>query len=117
MRVRAEDYDALDMPDDADPGLDPSFNFDFPECDFCDDRGCESCCPDDFAEMHLKWACDGDSTIQEAIEHLNEFIDDLREYENDGFELQEPVDNSHFWLALKNQSSRSSGGEETPGTA
>src|SRR5690348_9721471 len=105
MRVRVEDYDS---PETDEISSDPDFDLDMPDCDFCDDHGCETCCPDEFAEMHLKWVCEGSSTIQEAIENLNEFIKDLQEYKRDGFELQEPVDNSHFWLTKDDQSSSSS---------
>ena len=91
MRVRPEDYD-VDYESRASlPYIDV-------ECDFCDDRGCEECHPDDFAQMHLKWACDGTETLEESIEALQDFIKEIREYQASGFELSEPVDGSHFWL-------------------
>lgn len=96
MRVRVEDY-----------GADEDFEFDLPDCDFCDDRGCEECHPDDFAQMNLRWICDGSQTIEEALEALQEFTDDLRNYQNDGFELSEPVDNAYFWLEKTKSSSPS----------
>ena len=101
MRVRSADYDI-----DTDNDLD----FDLPDCDYCDDRGCDECHPDDFAQMHLKWQCDGCAVIDDAIEALEEFIKDLRQYQNDGFELTEPVDNSHFLLERTKSSSSSENG-------
>ena len=97
MRVRPEDYDL-----DYETGIPIDMDDDF-ECDFCDDRGCEECHPDDFAQMHLKWTCDSTGTIDEAITALQEFISDLREYQSNGFELSEPVDNAYFFLERVNQ--------------
>ena len=95
MQVRFED-----CPDDIE--------FELPECDFCDDRGCGECHPDDFAEMALKWTCDGTSSIDDAVEALQEFVKDLRDYQDNGFELTEPVDGGRFWLEKVNQGKSSS---------
>ncbi len=93
MVVRFEDYESDDV------------NFELPECDFCDDQGCEECQPDDFATMNLRWTCDSSSVIDDAIDALQEFIKDLREYQENGFELGEPVDGGHFWLERVKSSS------------
>jgi hypothetical protein len=106
MRVRAEDYDT-----DVDFEAGTEDDFDLPDCDFCDDRGCEECNPEDFAQMHLKWQCDSCAIIEDAIDALEEFIKDLRQYQQDGFELAEPVDNSHFFLERTKSSSSSADGE------
>ncbi len=115
MRVRVEDYDATDdvTLDDLEDYETGDVGWDLPDCDFCDDRGCEECRPDDFAQMNLKWTCDGSNSINEAIEFLNEFIIDLRNYQDDGFDLSEPVDNAYFWLEKihPGKSSSSSGSE------
>jgi hypothetical protein len=87
MRVRVEDYETGEV-----------YDFELPDCDFCDDRGCEECHPDDFAQMNLRWVCDGSRTIEEALEALQEFTNDLRNYQDQGFELSEPIDNAYFWL-------------------
>lgn len=108
MRVRIEDYAIADQESDINYETGEDLDFDLPECDLCDDHGCTECNPDDFAEMHLKWACDGSTTLEEAIESLHDFIADLRAYQETGFELTEPVDNSHFWLEKAKQGDQSS---------
>jgi hypothetical protein len=52
----------------------------------------------DVETIRAKWSMDGATTLDEAIEKLHEFIEVLRQYKRDGFELIETINDDYGFL-------------------
>lgn len=48
--------------------------------------------------IRAKWSIDDASTIDEAIEKLNRFIEYLRSLKNEGWEFREPIQDDYGFL-------------------
>ncbi len=57
---------------------------------------------DDSPIIRAKWSMDGASTLDEAIEKLNEFIEYLRSLKADGWELRDTIDDDYGFLKKVN---------------
>lgn len=69
------------------------------ECDFCEGMGCSACDPEHHVMMPLKWICDGCFTIDEAVTNLKALTQWLEKQKSQEFELDQPVDNGHFFMS------------------
>lgn len=49
-------------------------------------------------DIHIKWICDGRKTLSEVAEALREYASICEESEKQGWQLSEPVDNSHGFV-------------------
>jgi hypothetical protein len=48
--------------------------------------------------IRAKWTIDGASTIDEAIEKLNDFIEQLKHLKTEGWDLREPINDDYGFL-------------------
>lgn len=69
------------------------------EC-YCGGAGCIECDPDRHSFDSIKWTADGTETLLEAAESLEAHAAFLRKAHEQGWILDEPVDNGHLHLSL-----------------
>lgn len=71
-----------------------------PECDICEDSGCEVCDPAHHETHLLKWIAEGLMTLEEVVAMAELQASHLRERLESGWVLLHPVDTGYVRMYL-----------------